>query len=147
MANLHILYGLPGAGKSSYVARRWAGQPVQIVCGDHVRLALGHEYYRPAEALVRGIVQAMVLASCQTGRDVVLDDVNLMPEDVAPAVEAARCYGYNVVLHVVATPVEICRRRRVDRGFPPEDFARHVAARTAHEDVIRGMADAIITNG
>lgn len=106
MAELAILVGLPGSGKTSFYRARLASTH------DHVSKDLmPNVRRRDARQL------ALLEASLAAGRSVAVDNTNPRRSDRAPLVAAARARGARVVAYVlVATVREALARNRSRQG-------------------------------
>ena len=99
-----ILVGLPGSGKSTFYAQRFAATHV------HVSRDNFPNNRNP------GRRQAVLLEEALTaGRDVVVDNTNLRTADRAPIIEAARRHGATVVGYAFEPDVARCRERNRKR--------------------------------
>jgi len=116
-AELAILVGLPGSGKTSFTRARLAGH-------DHVSKDLmGSTRDRNARQL------ALAGQALAAGRSVVVDNTNLRVADRAPLIAAARAAGAEVVGYLFdATAKECLARNRAREGKARvPDVAIHVA--------------------
>jgi predicted kinase len=99
-----ILVGLPGSGKSTFYAQRFAATHV------HVSRDNFPNNRNP------GRRQAVLLEEALTaGRDVVVDNTNLRAADRAPIIDAARRHGASVVGYAFEPDVARCRERNRKR--------------------------------
>jgi predicted kinase len=103
-AELVVMTGLQGCGKSTWVAGHLAGTHV-VVSKDH------WPHARRREARQRQVV-AELLAE---GRSVVVDNTNPSVEDRAPLIAAARAAGVPVRCVWVDTPLQTCLERNEAR--------------------------------
>jgi predicted kinase len=120
VAELVILMGLPGAGKTSFYRSRLAGTHVQV-SKDLMRN--GGDRQARQMALVDEAIAA--------GRSVVVDNVNATVSDRALLIAAARRHGARVVGYLLDTPAGTCARRnraRTGRDRVP-DVAVFAAAK------------------
>ena len=119
---LIIMQGLPGSGKSSVVARDYAG--LQVVCLDDIRLALGDVFNPALETVVLAHAEIAVRAKLFGGRDVVVDDTHTRAENVLRWLRMGREFGAEVVLHRVRCDVQECIRRREGKAVTREHIER-----------------------
>jgi len=121
VAELVILIGLPGAGKTTFYRTRFASTHV------HVSKDLMRNRRDRQQRLLALIDEALV-----AGRSVVVDNVNATVADRAALIQAARRRGAAVVGYAVDTDIEECSRRnrgRVGRERVPEVAIRAAAKR------------------
>ncbi len=98
------MVGLPGSGKSTWVAGHLPGYTV--VSKDHWPRA------RRREARQRRVVDALLAG----GAAVVVDNTNPSPAERAPLVELARAAGVPVRAVFLDVPVDACRARNDRRS-------------------------------
>src|SRR5215470_9396429 len=136
MAELVILIGLPGAGKSSFYRDRFAATHVHV-SKDLMR----NRRNRQTRQL------ALIDEALATGRSVVVDNVNATAADRAALIDAARRRNAAVVGFVFTTSAPECSRQnrnRAGRERVPEVAIRAAAKRfewpTPAEGFDRGRA-------
>jgi predicted kinase len=103
-AELVVMVGLQGSGKSTWVARHLAGTHA-VVSKDHWPNA------RRREARQRRLVDELLTA----GERVVVDNTNPTRDERAPLVAAARRAGVPVRAVWVDTPLPLCLERNLAR--------------------------------
>lgn len=110
-AVLHVLRGLPRAGKSTLSASLMASQGGVIVSKDSIRLAIhGTPFMDELEPQVHQVYKAMVSALLYSGhRVIILDECFLTARSVADV--RRQWPDAEVVEHLVPTPPEECIRR------------------------------------
>ena len=95
-----ILIGVPGAGKSTFYERRFAG--------THMRINLDQLKRRPRELRA---VQACIA----NGQSFVVDNTNLLAFDRARYIPLARAAGYRIKGYVLDVPLADALRRNGQR--------------------------------
>ena len=99
------MVGLPGAGKSTVVAERYAATHA-VVSKDHWPNARRRE-----ERQARVVAEALA-----EGRDVVVDNTNVSADLRAPLLALAAAYGARPVAVFVDTPLPECLARNAGRA-------------------------------
>ena len=116
-STLAIMVGLPQSGKSTGALRLRKAHGHTVLCPDEVRLALhGHEFYRPAELIVWGMVETMARALLATDHDVIIDACNTSRKRRQQWIDLAISTNRNLLAYVVSTPKEVCIERAMDSG-------------------------------
>ena len=132
-AELVVMVGLQGSGKSTWVAEHLAGTHV-VVSKDHWPNA------RHREARQRRVVAGLLA----DGARVVVDNTNASPAERAPLVELAAAAGVPVHAVFLDTPVELCRQRndaRSGRARVPLVGLYGTAARLVPPSTDEGFAE------
>src|SRR5579862_6662657 len=115
-----VLVGLPGSGKSTYLARRNAVG----LSSDAIRLWLADdETDQTIHDRVFQTLRYLLRQRLAIDRPVTyIDATNLTPEERAPYVGIGKSFGCEVEAIFFDTPLEICRERnaRHDRIVPEE---------------------------
>lgn len=107
-----LMVGLPGSGKSF-----WADmQQKPIICRDDIRLALGVEFDHKLEPHVTAVTNTMVRALMVRHVDFIIDETHNNVSTVKRHMAIAKEYSYSVNFTIMATPVKVCKDRRI--GFP-----------------------------
>lgn len=122
MGKVIIMRGIPGSGKSRYVAKKLPGAWVHSADNHFMRADdNGDVHYRfdPSElSAAHDACFRDFRWSCEARRDeIVVDNTNTRLFEMSPYVMLARSYGYALrIVHVVGNPEE-CARRNV-HGVP-----------------------------
>ncbi len=115
--------GIPGSGKTTIAERDYPGA---LVCSaDH--FFMGEDGYRfdpkllsfAHEACMRKFIDSLEVGVNQ----VLVDNTNVNPIDIAPYYAVARAYGYDVTIVRVLQPTTM---------FGVEEFVKLCAARNTH---------------
>jgi predicted kinase len=121
-----VLVGLPGSGKSTWLARRGI-TPIssdwlrQVLTDDATDQTIHHRVFLSMRYLLRhrlGIGRAVSY----------VDATHLTPEERRPYIQIARWYGCEVEALFFDVPAEVCRERNRlrDRVVPDEALDRMV---------------------
>lgn len=144
-----IMRGIPGSGKSSYVAKQW---PNAIVCSaDHFFVdETGNYRFDPNKigeahlACQRKFTDLVLTRSALFEEEVVVvDNTNTQLYEMAFYIGLCNVYDIPFEIHRMDTPVEVCAARNV-HGVPPERV-RQMAARM--ESVPPFIGKEIIVSG
>lgn len=124
---LHVLAGLPGAGKSTRAAAIIAETGAVLVSRDDLRLALRTEIH---VGLMNGVMETAARVLLEAGHDVTIDAWNLHPGDRATWTSLAQALGAELVWERLDTPLELCIRRDAERPEPNGEARVRAAAAT-----------------
>ncbi|HTW63808.1 MAG TPA: ATP-binding protein [Bryobacteraceae bacterium] len=117
---LIITVGLPGSGKSTYLARLG----VNAISSDEVRRLIADDVRdQTMNARIFAIVRYLVRQRIAAGRPVThVDATHLQPWERAPYVRIARRFGCELEALFFDVPLETCirRNRGRDRAVPEE---------------------------
>ena len=134
-----VLVGLPGSGKSTYLARNNAVG----LSSDAIRLWLADdETDQTIHDRVFQTLRYLLRQRLALGRPVTyVDATNLTPEDRAPFVGIGKSYGCDVEAVYFAVPLEVCRERNAQRHrVVPDDVLGRMAARLVPPDPSEGFS-------
>lgn len=122
-----VLVGLPGSGKSTYLARIGA----RGLSSDTIRgLLADDERDQTIHERVFQTLRYLLRQRLAIGRPVTyIDATNLRPEERRPYLEIGREFGCDVEAVVFDVPLEVCRERNAarDRVVPEEVMAAMAA--------------------
>lgn len=124
MLRCTIMRGIPGAGKSTWVAEN---RPNALVCSaDHYHYNANRVYeFKPENIATAHNRCLMKFANAIEGgfggggMDIVVDNTNVRVWEIAPYYRLAEAFGYNVeIVHIHAEPTVAAQR--TIHGVPPE---------------------------
>ena len=107
-----VLVGLPGSGKSTYVAQAGGG-----LSSDAIRKLLADdETDQTIHERVFETLRFLLEQRLRIGRPVTyVDATNLTPEERRPYIEIARAHGCEIDAVFFNVPPEVCRERNAAR--------------------------------
>ena len=115
-----LVRGIPASGKSTW-ARQWAEEDPEHrvrICRDDIRQGLGKYWVTSREPLVKAIKGTMIYHALDFGYDIVVDDMNLNPNDVKFVEKIASSYPGTTIefKDFLDVPLSECIKRDKDRG-------------------------------
>ena len=135
-----LLVGLPGAGKSQYLAAR----QIRAFSSDQVRLLLfDDEAEQGYQSEVFSLLRHMLRARLGAGKPrTFIDATHLTAQERRPAVALAEEFGYAACALFFDRPVELCLERNRQRGRQVADevilaMAARLRAPSYHEGFAR----------
>lgn len=117
MKKMHIMRGLPGSGKST-LAKTLVDDEAQIVSADKFFFSRGKGGYAFDASLLgqaHHVCEQECLRLVEQGKDVVVDNVHALLEEMRPYVDMAQEHGYEIHVHMPDTPW----------AWEPEECAKH----------------------
>jgi predicted kinase len=134
MAVVHLISGLPGAGKSTYAQQLQLRTRAVVFTLDRFLITMFGRYEVPdvgGEEHVRRVLacREVIWMSAEKllahGSDVILDDGYFLRGHRRKVVDAATALGASAKIHFIDTPLDEIRRRLADRNrsLPVYNFA------------------------
>jgi predicted kinase len=138
-ATLHLISGIPCAGKTTYAERlkderdavhlsldRWL-----ITCfGRYPVDAVGHDEHLRRVYACRELIWDVAAELLRRGADVILDDGFILRRDRQQYIGLAHELGAEATIHFVDTPAEVARARRAARNRNPGEYRFEIAPET-----------------
>jgi len=134
-----VLVGLPGSGKSTWLARMGAGG----LSSDAIRKLLADdEGDQTIHARVFQTLRYLLMKRLAIGRPVTyIDATNLTPAERAPYIRIGRAHGCEMEAVYFDVPLEVCRARNARRERRvPEAALERMAAKLAPPALEEGFA-------
>ncbi len=133
MATVHLICGLPGAGKTTYATGLQADLNSVLFSLDrwlvtlHGRYSLatvGHEEHTRRVLACRALMWDVAAEFLRRSVDVILDDGFFFRRDRMRHVDFASTAGASARIHFVNTPIRVIRSRLRERNasLPPHNF-------------------------
>jgi len=113
---LILTLGVAGSGKSTFVNEILITKyekPLQVICLDDIRLALGDVYNERTEPVVRMITDVMGRTFMERGLPIIVDSTCSSKYIAEKWIELAKEYGYLADAYYLDTPFAVCCERRV----------------------------------
>ena len=141
-----VLVGLPGSGKSTYVARLGA----TAVSSDEVRrLLVDDAGDQTIQSRVFSTLRYLLRQRLELRRPVTyVDATNLTPRERRPYIVLSRLHDGEAEAVFFDVPLEVCRRRNRERNrVVPEAVMEHMAARLVPPAETEGFSRITVVGG
>ena len=131
---VYVLVGVPGSGKSTWIAQQEWARDCSIVSTDHwievFARELGRTYSEVFELFMPAAVRAMsaqVALAQQQGRDIVWDQTSVSVASRAKKFASLPDYEHVAVVFATPEPAELARRLAQRPGkIVPESVVQHM---------------------
>ena len=137
--NLTITVGLPGSGKSTYLARLG----VNAISSDEIRRIVADDPHdQSMNARIFSVIRYLVRQRIAAGRPVTyVDATHLTPWERKPYVMLARRYGCQLEALFFDVPVDTCiARNQARERVVPEEAIRKMAQQMITPSIEEGFA-------
>lgn len=140
-----FVLGLPGAGKSTYVASLPAIESTAntIICFDMLRKALGHIYHHSTEPQVNAYACVMARLALMSGKNAVIDESITTPGIAIDLTRIGREFNATIQMHYLTTAPEVCRASRVPEFMSAAEFGRKLGEWQLWSKHILHLADTV----
>jgi predicted kinase len=128
---LHLISGLPCAGKTTYAQRLKDERDAAHLCLDRWLITcfgrypvdgVGYEEHRRRVYACRELIWSVAIELLRRQADVILDDGFFLRRDRRHYITLARELGADAAIHFVDTPEAVVRARLVARNLNPGDY-------------------------
>ena len=112
--NLTLMIGLPFSGKSTYVRQLLVRNPIQVIEGESIVIALKSEGINISNDNMEPVYKVeRVMANTFMNRDlpIIVDNRNLLIEAIFLWRQIAEINGYKTMGRIIDTPLNICLER------------------------------------
>jgi predicted kinase len=137
--NLTITVGLPGSGKSTYLARLG----VNAISSDEIRRIVADDPHdQSMNARIFSVIRYLIRQRITAGRTVTyVDATHLTPWERKPYVMLARRYGCQLEALFFDVPVDTCiARNQARERVVPEEAIRKMAQQMITPSIEEGFA-------
>lgn len=138
-AKLHLISGLPCAGKTTYAEQLAEKSGAVYLSLDHWLLTafgryqvntIEHDEHVRRVYAIRGLIWEMTCELMARGAEVILDDGFFLRADRKQYIERASAMGVPTVTHFIDTDPDTIRRRLEARNLDPSDEHFEIAPDT-----------------
>ncbi len=133
---LHLICGIPCAGKTAY-AEKLKDQPNAVhFCLDRWLISsfgrypvdlIGHDEHLRRVYACRELIWDMAAEFLRRGIDAILDDGFILRSDRLDYIARARQIGARTTTHFIDTPPEVARERAMTRNQQPGKYSFEIA--------------------
>jgi predicted kinase len=143
---LIITVGLPGSGKSTYLARLG----VNAISSDEVRRLIADDPHdQTMNARIFAVIRYLIRQRIAAARPVTyVDATHLTPWERAPYVKLAQRYGCRLEALFFDVPIDICiARNQARQRVVPEEIIRKMAQQMIPPSIEEGFSEvAVVRN-
>jgi predicted kinase len=137
---LIITVGLPGSGKSTYLARLGAN----AISSDEIRRLIADDPHdQTMNARIFSVIRYLIRQRIRAGRPVTyVDATHLTPWEREPYIKLAQRYGCKLQALFFDVPVDICiARNQARERVVPEEAIRKMAQQMIPPSLEEGFAE------
>lgn len=136
MANLVVMVGIPGAGKTT-ITKQYSKKGYKVHSSDDIRLELfGSNYEDSDNSTVFNVMRTRVYHDLKRSYDVVYDATNLSRKKRKELVKYFKKVSTNITYHVVLRDYKELLKYNEQRGFPKNvlrDYIRYFNLPSSYE--------------
>ena len=131
MANLYLMCGVPGAGKSTFLKNHIKENNTKVISRDKIRFSIvkSNEEYFSHEDEVLEIFWKQINESLAAGKDTFVDQTSLTPRARKWLLQHVKGYTYANIVWIdedLETCLERNEMRRGTRAYVPQDVIRRM---------------------
>jgi len=137
-----LLCGAPGSGKSTYGNHLLKTMPnSNLISPDLIRAEFGDIADQSKNGLIfNTIIPARIVGANSQSKDILFDATNVNRKNRANIIAQIKELGYRLEIHVMNTPIEVCKARNLARERKvPDSVIDRMFAQFQHPSLDEGF--------